>query len=211
MPEDTIVEAANRKDDAAILQEIAAVDGSAAGMKDVVDRIGTELYRIASMLVGEGEDSVQLVETAIANADASACDDLNQARKSSRRCLCAAGLDILAGRDAASLETPQGLEHAATCINDDDLDAAGESSPELERMMDGQDNDRTRGWLESLSTAMRAIFVLRAVAEFSTAETADLLQTHGGPGAAGWSGDAVRELFRQGMCSLASQALHAAL
>jgi hypothetical protein len=67
-----------------------------------------------------------------------------------------------------------------------------------------------RNWLESLPTAMRAIFVLRAIAGFTTAETADLLRSHGGPHAAGWTRDAVGELFRQGLCSLASQVLHAA-
>jgi hypothetical protein len=48
------------------------------------------------------------------------------------------------------------------------------------------------------------------VAGFTTAETADLLEAHGGPQAAEWNQDAVRELFRQGLCSLASQVLQAA-
>ena len=77
-------------------------------------------------------------------------------------------------------------------------------------MIAGPDRDRVRNWLQSLPTAMRAIFVLRAVAGFTTTETAELLQAHGGPQAAGWGGDAVRELFRQGLCSLASQVLQAA-
>jgi hypothetical protein len=51
--------------------------------------------------------------------------------------------------------------------------------------------------------------VLRAVAGFSPAETAGLLAAHGGPEAAGWASEAVRELFRQGLCSLASQMIHA--
>jgi hypothetical protein len=67
-----------------------------------------------------------------------------------------------------------------------------------------------RTWLASLPAAMRTIFVLRAVAGFTTAETIALLKAHGGPKAAGWSPDAVRELFRQGLCSLASQLLQAA-
>jgi DNA-directed RNA polymerase specialized sigma24 family protein len=188
----------------------AVVEEAFAGMDDVLDQIAAGLYRMASMLVGEGENAIRLVETAIATADVSACSDAMEARKSSRRALCAEALDTLAGRDAASLATPEGLEHAATCINDDDLDAAGESNAELEQMMAGADNDHMRVWLESLPTAMRTIFVLRAVAGFSTGETAELLREHGGASAAGWNGDAVRELFRQGMCSLASQALHAA-
>jgi hypothetical protein len=180
------------------------------GMDEMFDLIAAGLYSIASMLVGEGEDSIRLVETAVANADISACHDPAEARMSSRRALCAAALDTLSGRDAKSLAAPQGLVHAATCIGDDELDAAGVSSEELERMIAGPDRDRVRNWLESLPTAMRSIFVLRAVAGFPTAETAELLREHGGRQAAGWSGDAVRELFRQGLCSLASHVLQAA-
>jgi hypothetical protein len=97
-----------------------------------------------------------------------------------------------------------------TCIEDDDLDAAGVSSDELERMIAGPDRDRVRRWLEGLPTVLRTIFVLRAVAGFTPSETADLLRAHGGPKAAGWSAESVRELFRQGLCSLASQVLQAA-
>jgi DNA-directed RNA polymerase specialized sigma24 family protein len=79
----------------------------------------------------------------------------------------------------------------------------------MERIIAGPDRDRVRNWLESLSTVMRTIYVLRAVAGFTATETADLLAAHGGPQAAGWNADAVRELFRQALCSLASQLIHA--
>jgi len=188
----------------------ATVAKALDGMDEMFDLIAAGMYSIASMLVGEGEDSIRLVETAVANADLAACDDPAEARKKSRLAQCAAALDTLAARDAASLAAPQGLEHAATCIEDDDLDAAGVSSEELERMIAGPDRDRVRNWLESLPAVLRTIFVLRAVAGLTTAETADLLKAHGGAQAAGWSGDAVRELFRQGLCSLASHVLQAA-
>jgi DNA-directed RNA polymerase specialized sigma24 family protein len=180
------------------------------GMDEMFDLIAAGLYSIASMLVGEGEDSIRLVEMAVANADISSMDGPAEARMSSRRALCAAALDTLARRDATNLAAPHGLEHAATCIGDDELDAAGVSVEELERMIAGPDRDRVRNWLESLPTPMRTIFVLRAVAGFTAAETAELLQAHGGPQAAAWNEDAVRELFRQGLCSLASHVLQAA-
>jgi hypothetical protein len=180
------------------------------GMDEMFDLIAAGLYTMASMLVGEGEDSIRLVETAVANADIPASHNPAETRRNSRTALCAAALDLLARRDAQSLAAPEGLEHAATCIGDDELDAAGVSSEELERMIAGPDRDRVRNWLESLPTAMRTIFVLRAVAGFTTTETADLLQVHGGPQAAGWSAEAVRELYRQGLCSLASHLLHEA-
>ncbi len=41
------------------------------GMDAMLDRIAAGLYSIASMLVGEGEDSIGLVETAVARTDLS--------------------------------------------------------------------------------------------------------------------------------------------
>ncbi len=76
-------------------------------------------------------------------------------------------------------------------------------------MIAGPDRDRVRVWLENLPAAVRAVFVMRAVAGFTAAETAGLLAEHGGPQAAGWSAEAVRSVFRQGLCSLASQLLQA--
>jgi DNA-directed RNA polymerase specialized sigma24 family protein len=190
------------KDDATVERNLAGFDG-------MFDLIAAGLYSLASMLAGEGEDSIRLVETAVANAEVSACSQPEEARLASRRALVAAALELLAVRNASSLAAPVGLQHVDTCIEDDDLDAAGMSRDELERMMAGPDRDRVRTWLESLPCAMRTIFVLRAVGGYSTADTAALLARHGGPQAASWTGEAVRELFRQGLCSLASQMIKA--
>lgn len=176
---------------------------------DRFDVIAAGLYSMASMLAGEGEDSILLVEAAVATADVSSCSDSEEASHSSRLALATAAIDLIAGRDPGLLAAPQGLEHAVTCIEDDDLDAAAEAREAMERMIAGPDRDRVRNWLESLSTAMRTIYVLRAVAGLSAGETAELLAAHGGPRSAGWTADAVRELFRQALCSLASQLIHA--
>jgi hypothetical protein len=79
----------------------------------------------------------------------------------------------------------------------------------LESVIGSANRDRVRNWLTSLPTAVRVIFVLRAVAGLTAAETADLLADHGGAQAAGWTSDAVREVFRRGLCSLASQLIQA--
>ena len=192
------------KDEATVARQLE-------GLESMFDLIAAGLYSLASMLVGEGEDSIRLVETAVANADVSSSSAPEEARRASRRALVIAALHLLATRDPQGLAAPEGLEHADTCIEDDDLDAAGVSREELERMMAGPDRDRVRTWLESLPTAMRTIFVLRAVTAYSTPETAALLVENGGPHAAGWSGEAVRELFRQGLCSLASQMVKAGI
>ena len=176
---------------------------------EMLDRIAAGLYSLASMLVGEGEDSIILVETAIAGTEITPDGDAEEARRSSRSALCTAAIDLIAARGPGSLAAPEGLVHAATCIEDDDLDAAGISRAELEAMLAGPNRASVKNWIESLRTPMRVIFVLRAVAGFTADETAAILSRHGGRGAEGWNGDAVREIFRQGMCSLASQVIHA--
>ena len=183
-------------------------------MSDSEDRTGESqfeviaagLYSLASMLVGEGEDSIDLVEAAVYGAEVS---DAREAQRSSRLALATAAVELIAQRDSAGLAAPEGLEHAVTCIEDDDLDAAAEAREAMERMIAGPDRDRVRAWLESLPTAMRTIYALRAVAGLTASETADILSRHGGPRAAGWTPEAVRELFRQALCSLASQLIHA--
>jgi hypothetical protein len=190
------------KDDATVAK---AMDG----MDNIFDLIAAGLYSMASMLLGEGEESIRAVETAIANAEVSACHNPVEARQSSRKALCAAALEMIARRDPGSLAAPDRVERASTCIEDDDLIAARESGQELLRMLAGPDRDRVRSWLASLPAAQRTIFVLRAVAGFTPAETAALLAAHGGPRAAGWTEDAVREFCRQALCSLASQLIQA--
>jgi hypothetical protein len=190
------------KDDATVAKALEGFD-------EMFEVIAAGLYSLASMLVGEGEDSVRLVETAVANAEVSSCHSPQVGRRSSRRALATAALDLLVRRDPACLASPEGLEPAHRCIEDDDLTSAGISSEELENMIGGPDRDRVRNWLASLPTVLRTVFVLRAVAGFTAAEIAALLKEHGGPRAAGWTVDTVRETFRQGLCSLASQVIHA--
>ena len=187
----------------------ATVEKAFEGLDRVFDLIAAGLYHIASMLVGEGEESIRLVEKAVTTAEISACEYAVQARRSGRRTLCREAIQLIERRSPGSLAAPQGLEQASTCIEDDDLDAASSYGEELEKMMAGPDRDRVRAWLESLPAEQRVVFVLRAVAGLTSAETAAALAANGGPAAAGWTADAVREVFRQALCSLASQLLHA--
>jgi DNA-directed RNA polymerase specialized sigma24 family protein len=174
-----------------------------------LDQFVAGLYGMASMLVGGGEDGVRVVEAAVATAEVSG-SAAGEAERSSRRALARAAIELLAERAPGSLDAPHGEPGPHPCIEDDELDAAGMSGAELERMMAGPDRGRVRTWLESLPAEQRAIFVLRAVGAIPAAETAALLAAHGGPGAAGWTAEQVREVFRQALCSLASQLLHAA-
>jgi len=190
------------KDDATVAQALAGTD-------DFVDEIAARLYTLASMLVGEGETSVRLVETAIANADASAACDPVKGRRACRRALCAAAIESIARRNPRGMAAPDPGSQGSGCIEKEDLDAAAESRLEFERMIAGSDRERVRRWLADLPVALRTVFVLRVAAGFSAQETAELLALHGGPQAAEWSADAVRETFRQALCLLASQLLQA--
>jgi hypothetical protein len=162
---------------------------------------------MASMLVGEGEDGIRLFETAVATADVSVCQGADQARKSSRKALAKAALDLLTLRATGCLAAPTGIEPFVGCVEDDDLKAAGLLLAQLEQMISGPDRDRVREWLIMLPSALRIVFVLRAVGGFSTGETVALLVGHGGPEAADWNEESVRTIFRLGFCSLASQLL----
>ncbi len=131
----------------------ATVTRAFEGLDDVFDAIAAGLYNLASMLVGEGEESVRLVETTIATAEISPGSNAGQARMSSRRALCTAAIRTLERRTPGCLAAPEEVERVSTCIGDDDLDAA--AGEQLETMMAGPDRDGVRNWLGSLSTETR--------------------------------------------------------
>jgi len=87
----------------------ATVSKALEGMDEMLDVIAARLYSMASMLVGEGEESIELVETAVARTDISACSDATEARRSSRRALCTAAIELIAKRKPGSLAAPEGL------------------------------------------------------------------------------------------------------
>jgi DNA-directed RNA polymerase specialized sigma24 family protein len=180
--------------------DAAVVEAALSGWDGLLETIAADLYRVGSMLLGEGEQTIALIERAIANVDIQACRDHVEARHKARLTLAALAVPVLQQRNPGLLDAPAGEDGPAGCIEDDDLDAAGVSSAELEQMLTDPDNRRLRDWLEGLSVSLRVIFVLRAVGGFSSAEVAGLLD---------WPPDAVRSIFRQALCSLASQLLQA--
>jgi len=190
------------KDDATVAQVLV-------GQEEMLDAIAARMYTLASMLVGEGEESIRLVEAAVADTDISVCHDPIESRRSNRLSLAKAAIHLLEERTPGCLDAPKGALPQHTCIDDDELDAAGVSSEELETMIAGPDRERVRTWLESLPVVQRVVFVLRAVASIPAQGTAALLAVNGGPGAANWTADSVREVFRLALCSLASQLIHA--
>jgi len=185
------------------------VEAALSGWDGLLEQAAADLYQIASMLLGEGEETIGLLEQAVATSDISACSDHLEARHSGRLALAARAIELLQRREPASLAAPVDESGPASCIEDDDLSSAGVTLPELELMLTGPDRHRLRDWLEGLSAPLRVIFVLRAVAGLTSAEIAGILAEHGGPEAETWTPEGVRSCFRQALCSLASQMLHA--
>lgn len=178
-------------------------------MNEVMDSLASELYNLASILVGEGEEGVRLVEAAIDSAEVSACQNPRAARKSARRALAKAAVANLARQNPAAFETPSTSFPPPTCIEDEELKAAGVSVEQLEAMFHGPERQRVRQWLAQLEPAVRTVFVLRAVADLSSREVAAILAEFGGPLASGWQPECVGHIFGKGIYSLTSQLIHA--
>jgi hypothetical protein len=90
------------------------------------------------------------------------------------------------------------------CIETDDLEAAGLSGDQFGAMISGAGRAGMREWLERLAPALRAIFVLRAVAGQDGEQTAESLRQSGATGAQAWRRDQVGTAYRQALCSLAT-------
>jgi hypothetical protein len=187
----------------------AAVEAVLSEWDGLFEKIAAELYRISSMLLGEGEESIRLIENVVTSVDLPDCSNQSEARHKARLLLAAEAIATLGQRDSVAFAAPLEDSGPASCIEDDDLSAAGVTPNELEQMITGPERHRLRDWLEGLSDSLRVIFVLRAVAGLSSPEVAGLLAEHGGPAAQDWTPDAVRSSFRQALCSLASQLIHA--
>lgn len=193
------------------------VETALAGSDEFLEKIAADLYHIASMLLGEGEETIGLIERVVATVDLPSCCDHAEARHKARLLLAAEAISILRQRDSvahlASLAAPAEESGPASCIEDDDLSAAGVTPDELERMISGPEGRRLRDWLEGLSVSLRVVFVLRAVAGLSSPEVAGLLGEESDSATPEpdhfWTPDAVRSTFRQALCSLASQLIHA--
>jgi hypothetical protein len=189
-------------------KESTQVEAEMAKWDGVLDQIAAEQYRIASMLLGEGESAVAAIEGVVAGIDLDACTDPEDARHKARLLLAEDAISGLGKQDAALFAAPEGDSGPASCIEDDDLSAAGVTPTELEQMISGPESHRLREWLEGLTPQLRVIFVLRAIAGLNSGEVAGLLSLNGGEQAKNWTPDGVRIAFRQALCSLASQLIH---
>jgi DNA-directed RNA polymerase specialized sigma24 family protein len=175
-----------------------------------LERIASDLYRVGSMLLGQSEETLTLVERVVLDIDFSAASSRGEALHQARVKLAAQIIESIQRRGTDALAAPTESDFGpVSCIEDDDLEATGITPAELEQMILGSGSEPLRDWLESLSVPFRTIFVLRAIAGLSTIEVAVLLAEHGGKSAEDWTPDAVRATYRQALCSLATQLIQA--
>lgn len=182
-------------------------DCTGAGLAKAQDA-AVELYQVAALMLGSEADALTLVEETFSGIEIDPCEQEEVASALVRRQLVGAVMAKMHQSDPqAFLAPPASDAVSATCIEDDDLSAAGLTQADLTELINGTGRDEMRAWLEKLPLAQRAIFVQRAVLGWDNGTTAETLRQDSG---SGWQPQQVSEVFRQALCSLANALVHSA-
>jgi hypothetical protein len=168
-----------------------------------------ELFQTAAMFLGKEQEAVSVVEEVVTSTKSDPCLEPLVAHREARERVIAAALKRMGQLPSGGLDAERAAGGVSenTCIESDDLSAAGLTPKELDALIEGPGRVRLRQWLDLLSPAMRAVFVLRAMLGKGNDETAATLRASGAPGAAGWIAPTVSQVFRQALCSLATSLL----
>jgi hypothetical protein len=189
------------------MTENATIDNdcSGAGLLKAQDA-ALELFQLAALMLGSESDALSLVEQTVSQAEIDPCAQAEVAAGQVRRQLIGAAVARMKqANPQAFLAPPTSDAQHVTCIEGDDLSAAGITRAELAEMVSGAGRDEMRAWLEQLPLAQRAIFIQRAVLGWDNGETAATLGE-----TSGWQPQQVSEVFRQALCSLATSLVHSA-
>jgi DNA-directed RNA polymerase specialized sigma24 family protein len=163
-----------------------------------------QLFQIAALMLGDEQEAVSLVEEVVAKVEADPCAEGTVAYAEARTFLVRAAVQRMAGLYPEAFAVPTSQPADAVCIETDDLGAAGLSGDQFGALISGAGRAGMREWLERLAPALRAIFVLRAVAGQDGEQTAESLRQSGARGAQAWRRDQVGAAYRQALCSLAT-------
>jgi DNA-directed RNA polymerase specialized sigma24 family protein len=163
-----------------------------------------QLFQIAALMLGDEQEAVSLVEEVVAKVEADPCAEGTLAYAEARTLLVRAALQRMAGLYPEAFVVPASQPADAVCIETDDLEAAGFNGDQFGALISGAGRAGMREWLERLAPALRAIFVLRAVAGQDGEQTAESLRQSGATGAQAWRRDQVGTAYRQALCSLAT-------
>ena len=167
-----------------------------------------ELFQLAALLVGTEQEALRLVEESVSEVDMDPCAEHSTADEVARQKLTERALAWLSQRDPQSF-SPAGTDlPVSSCVDTDDMEAAGLSSAGLAQLLEGARRQELRTWLDQLPLSHRAIFVQRVVLGRDSRATADAMRQ--AAGAEGWTSDYVSQTFRSALCSLANQLAHSA-
>jgi DNA-directed RNA polymerase specialized sigma24 family protein len=163
-----------------------------------------QLFQIAALMLGNEQEAVSLVEEVVAKVEADPCAEGTLAYAEARTLLVRTAVQRMAGVYPEAFVVPASQPVDAVCIETDDIEAAGLSGDQFSALISGAGRAGMREWLERLAPALRAIFVLRAVAGQDGEQTAESLRQSGATGAQAWRRDQVGTAYRQALCSLAT-------
>lgn len=164
-----------------------------------------ELFQIAAMMLGSEEEAVALVEDAFAGVQADPCADAGAAEDQALPLLLVMALRRVLRRSPEAFAVPPQVADSAACIDSEELAAPGMEA--IAALLQEPERAAIRHWLDQLTPALRAIFVLRAIAGRDAAQTLDLLYRSGASGARLWSREQVGAAYRGALCSLANSLL----
>jgi DNA-directed RNA polymerase specialized sigma24 family protein len=163
-----------------------------------------QLFQIAALMLGDEQEAVSVVEEIVAKVEADPCAEGTLAYAEARTLLVRTAVQRMAGLYPEAFVVPTSQPADAMCIETDDFGAAGLSGDQFGALISGAGRAGMREWLERLAPALRAIFVLRAVAGQDGEQTAESLRQSGARGAQAWRRDQVGTAYRQALCSLAT-------
>jgi hypothetical protein len=162
------------------------------------------LFQIAALMLGDEQEAVSVVEQSVAGVEADPCAEGTLAYDEARTLLVQTAVKRMAGLYPEAFAVPTAPPTDAACLETDDLSAVGLTGDQIGVLISGTGRARMREWLERLAPAVRAIFVLRAVAGQDGEQTAESLRQSGATGAQAWRRDQVGTAYRQALCSLAT-------
>jgi DNA-directed RNA polymerase specialized sigma24 family protein len=162
------------------------------------------LFQIAALMLGDEQEAVSLVEETVAKVETDPCAEGTLAYVEARALLVHTAVQRMAGLHPEAFAVPATQPADAACIETDDLESAGLTGEQFGALIAGAGRAGMREWLERLAPALRAIFVLRAVAGQDGEQTAESLRQSGAIGAQAWRRDQVGAAYRQALCSLAT-------
>jgi DNA-directed RNA polymerase specialized sigma24 family protein len=168
-----------------------------------------QLFQIAALMLGDEQEAVSLVEEVVAKVEADPCAEGTLAYAEARTLLVRTAVQRMAGLYPEAFVVPTSQPADTACIETDDLGAAGLTGDPFGALISGAGRAGMREWLERLAPALRAIFVLRAVAGQDGEQTAESLRQSGATGAQAWRRDQVGTAYRQALCSLATCLMNA--